>query len=127
MISKLKLKHQADSSLIRNTLHVLHAFSFSQSFAAFVASKRKDCCETGSTSWGCCGQTFNEHSAVHKHVAKAHNADVQQLTQAAAEHLLKQLEGETERQQLNGQKEEDKDVSAWIPDISHVPEEQLKT
>ncbi|XP_017285233.1 thiosulfate sulfurtransferase/rhodanese-like domain-containing protein 2 [Kryptolebias marmoratus] len=98
-----------------------------KSFAAFVASKKKDCGENGSVSWSCCGQNFGEHAAVHKHVAKAHSADVQQLTQAACERFFEQLEGETGRQESDGLTDEAVDISAWIPDISHVPEEQLKT
>lgn len=104
-----------------------------QSFAAFVASKRVDRSEEetegeGATSWCCCGQTFKEHPAIHKHVARTHDAEVKRLTQATYECLLRQLEDdETEAQEPDGRRgaEEEMDVSAWIPDLGHVSEEKL--
>ena len=91
-----------------------------------MASKRDDRHEEGGSSWCCCGQTFNGHSAVHKHVARTHNAEIQQLTQATYEHLLTQLQEGAETHRSNGLKAEAVDISAWIPDISHISEEQLK-
>ncbi|XP_013882781.1 thiosulfate sulfurtransferase/rhodanese-like domain-containing protein 2 [Austrofundulus limnaeus] len=99
-----------------------YSFCRRKSFAAFVASKRKDTCGAGSASWSCCGRTFGEHAAVHKHVAQAHGAELQQLARASCEHLPQQLEGDAERPQ-----DEAVDVSEWIPDVSHVPEERLQT
>ncbi|XP_037635165.1 thiosulfate sulfurtransferase/rhodanese-like domain-containing protein 2 [Sebastes umbrosus] len=96
-----------------------------KSFAAFVASKKDVSQEEGSTCWCCCGQTFKEHSAVHKHVARTHDTEIQQLTQASYEHLLSQLEEEAETQQLNVREAEPVDISAWIPETSHISEEQL--
>lgn len=107
-------------------LKSLYAFSSLQSFAAFVASKRDDHQEEGSTSWRCCSQTFKEHSAIHKHVARTHDAETQQLTQAAYEHLLSQLEEESESQQPNEREAEPADISAWIPETGHISEEQLQ-
>lgn len=99
-----------------------------QSFAAFVASKKDGSHEEGSPLWCCCGQTFIEHAAIHKHVARVHNAEIQQLTQDEYERLLSQLEEEPEaaQVQLNEHSGETVDVSVWIPDISHISEEQLK-
>ncbi|XP_069025588.1 thiosulfate sulfurtransferase/rhodanese-like domain-containing protein 2 isoform X1 [Embiotoca jacksoni] len=97
-----------------------------KSFAAFVASRRDGGPKEESASWSCCGQTFDEHSAVHKHVAGAHDAEIQQLAQATYERLLSQLEGEAETQQPNKHEAETADISAWIPDISRISEEQLK-
>ncbi|KAK5615289.1 hypothetical protein CRENBAI_003488 [Crenichthys baileyi] len=92
-----------------------------KSFATFVASKKDG------TSWCCCGQTFSEHSAIHKHVAKSHSSEIQQLTQAAYEHLIKRLEEEAETQPPDGHMAEAADISAWIPDINQVSEEQLRS
>ncbi|KAM4555897.1 thiosulfate sulfurtransferase/rhodanese-like domain-containing protein 2 [Odontesthes bonariensis] len=97
-----------------------------KSFAAFVASKRDERHQEGGALWCCCGQTFNGHSAVHKHVARTHNAEIQQLTQATYKHLLTQLEAGSEAHQSNGLQAEAADISAWMPDISHISEEQLK-
>lgn len=101
-------------------------FSSPQSFSAFVASKRDGSQEEGSTSWCCCGQTFKEHSAIHRHVARTHDAEIQQLTQAAYECLLSQLEEEPETQKKNEHEAETVDISTWIPEINHISEEQLQ-
>uniref|UniRef100_A0A3P8RQ87 Thiosulfate sulfurtransferase/rhodanese-like domain-containing protein 2 n=1 Tax=Amphiprion percula TaxID=161767 RepID=A0A3P8RQ87_AMPPE len=103
-----------------------YSFCRRKSFAAFVASKTDGSQEDGITSWCCCSQTFNEHSAIHKHVARTHNAELQQLTQATYERLLRQLEEAPETQQPNKHQTEAADISAWIPDVSHISEEQLK-
>lgn len=92
-----------------------------------MASKREGSQEGESTSWCCCGQTFKEHSAIHKHVAWTHDTEIQQLTHAAYEHLLSQLEEEEpETQQTNEREAEPVDISAWIPETSHISEEQLQ-
>ncbi|XP_018535138.1 thiosulfate sulfurtransferase/rhodanese-like domain-containing protein 2 [Lates calcarifer] len=93
-----------------------------KSFAAFVASKQDDSQEEGSTSWSCCGQTFKEHPDIHKHVARTHDAEIKQLTWATYECPLSQLEEEPETQH----RDEAADISVWIPDISHISEEQLQ-
>lgn len=103
----------------------LDTFRSPQSFAAFVASKRDDSQEDGGASWCCCGQTFKEHPAIHKHVARAHDAEIKQLTQTTYQHLLSQLEEELEEQKPNGSEDESVDVSVWIPDTSHISVEQL--
>ncbi|XP_070818785.1 thiosulfate sulfurtransferase/rhodanese-like domain-containing protein 2 [Chaetodon trifascialis] len=103
-----------------------YSFCRRKSFAAFVASKRDGRQEGGSTSWCCCGRTFKEHSAIHKHVARTHDAEIQQLTQAAYERLLSQLEEESETQQPNEREAEPADVSAWIPETGHISEDQLQ-
>lgn len=97
-----------------------------KSFAAFVASKRDSSQEEGSSSWCCCSQTFSEHSAIHKHVARTHDTEIQQLTQATYECLLIQLEEEPETQQPDEHEAEPVDISAWIPDTSHISEERLQ-
>ncbi|KAM9377680.1 thiosulfate sulfurtransferase/rhodanese-like domain-containing protein 2 isoform 2-T2 [Pholidichthys leucotaenia] len=105
-----------------------YSFCRRKSFAAFVASKRDFSVEGGNLCWSCCGQTYNEHTAIHKHVARTHNAEIQQLTQVEYERLLNQLEEEPETQQRSKEekkKSDEVDISMWIPDISHVSEEQL--
>ncbi|XP_061582100.1 thiosulfate sulfurtransferase/rhodanese-like domain-containing protein 2 [Cololabis saira] len=104
-----------------------YSFCKRKSFARFVASKEQGCDGEGGTLWCCCDQTFNEQSAVHKHVARTHDAEIQQLSRATYEHLLSQLAEESEADQLNGHKADAVDVSGWIPDISRVSEEQIKT
>ncbi|XP_034454980.1 thiosulfate sulfurtransferase/rhodanese-like domain-containing protein 2 [Hippoglossus hippoglossus] len=94
-----------------------------KSFAAFVTSKSDGSQEEGGASWCCCGQTFREHSAIHKHVARTHEGEIKQLTQTTYECFLSQLEEEPETQQPNA---EAVDISAWIPDTSHISEEQLQ-
>uniref|UniRef100_A0A8C5H304 Thiosulfate sulfurtransferase/rhodanese-like domain-containing protein 2 n=1 Tax=Gouania willdenowi TaxID=441366 RepID=A0A8C5H304_GOUWI len=76
--------------------------------------------QEGGLSWCCCGLTFTEHSAVHKHVARTHGGEIQRLTQAAFRSLSDKLPAEPEPQQVD-----EVDMSAWIPDISHASEEQL--
>ncbi|XP_040903360.1 thiosulfate sulfurtransferase/rhodanese-like domain-containing protein 2 [Toxotes jaculatrix] len=103
-----------------------YSFCRRKSFATFVASKRHNSQEKGSTSWSCCGQTFSEHPAIHKHVARIHDAEVKELTQATYECLLSQLEKEHETQQPKEHKAEAVDISAWIPDTSYISKEQLQ-
>lgn len=91
-----------------------------------MASKRDGSQEEGGTSWCCCGQTFKEHSAIHKHVARTHDTEIQQLTQATYEHLLSQLEEEPETQQPIECEAGPVDISAWIPETGHISEEQLQ-
>lgn len=101
-----------------------YSFCRRKSFAAFVALRRNEGQEGGSASWCCCGQTFIEHSSIHKHVARTHDSEINQLTQATYERLLRKLEEEPETEQEREAKPVD--ISAWIPDISHISEEELK-
>ncbi len=91
-----------------------------------MLSKRDGNEEKGSTSWSCCGQTFREHAAIHKHVARTHDTEVQQLTQATYECLLSQMEEKPETQQQSESEAEPVDISAWIPETTHISEEQLQ-
>ncbi|XP_074530415.1 thiosulfate sulfurtransferase/rhodanese-like domain-containing protein 2 [Halichoeres trimaculatus] len=104
-----------------------YSFCRRKSFAAFVASKQDGNPEEGNPFWCCCGETFSEQSAIHKHVARTHDAEIQQLAQATYEHLLKQLE-EEEAETHHTRKCETKtvDISAWIPETDHISEERLK-
>lgn len=91
-----------------------------------MASKRDDGQKEGSASWCCCGQTFEEHSAIHQHVARTHDTEIRQLTQATYEHLLSQLEEEPETRQTIERGAGPVDISAWIPETGHISEEQLQ-
>ncbi|KAI3351421.1 hypothetical protein L3Q82_020278, partial [Scortum barcoo] len=119
--NELKQEKQLSASQRR-----YYSFCRRKSFSAFVASKRDGSQEEGSPSWCCCGQTFKEHAAIHKHVARTHEAEIRQLTQETYQHLLSQLEEEPETQQPNERKAEPVDVSAWIPETSHISVEQLQ-
>ncbi|XP_024918784.1 thiosulfate sulfurtransferase/rhodanese-like domain-containing protein 2 isoform X2 [Cynoglossus semilaevis] len=107
-------------------LRKYYNFCRRKSFATFVKSKRESSQNEGSSSWFCCNQIFKEHTSIHKHVAKCHNAEIKQLTLSAYECLLNQLEKEAESMQPKEQKADDEDVSAWIPNISHISEELLQ-
>ncbi|XP_029963487.1 thiosulfate sulfurtransferase/rhodanese-like domain-containing protein 2 [Salarias fasciatus] len=96
-----------------------------KTFSAFVATKRNHS-EANAPSWHCCGQIFNDHSAIHKHVARTHDAEIQQVTKDSYERLFSKLKEEPETKQPNEFKAEDVDISTWIPNVSHVSTEQLK-
>lgn len=96
----------------------------SQSFAAFVASKLDSSHKKG-TCWCCCSKIFTSHSAIHKHVARTHHSEIQQLTKAAYQRLVERLEEDFEVQQPMELKVQSVDISAWIPDTVHVSEQQL--
>ncbi|KAJ0050001.1 hypothetical protein NL108_009964 [Boleophthalmus pectinirostris] len=94
-----------------------------KSFAAFVASKKSECSEC----WSCCGHTFTEHSAIHKHVARSHQAEVEQNALTAFEKVqTEEREAQPDPQQSDLRPGlENMDISSWIPDTSHLSEEQL--
>uniref|UniRef100_A0A3Q3VWD9 Thiosulfate sulfurtransferase/rhodanese-like domain-containing protein 2 n=1 Tax=Mola mola TaxID=94237 RepID=A0A3Q3VWD9_MOLML len=99
---------------------------YKPSFAIFVASKRDGSLQGGNTFWRCCGQTFKEHSAVHKHVSRTHDTEIQQLTQATYERLLSQLEEEPETRRPSEREAEPVDISEWIPETGYISDEQLQ-
>ncbi|XP_061895592.1 thiosulfate sulfurtransferase/rhodanese-like domain-containing protein 2 [Entelurus aequoreus] len=92
-----------------------------KSFATFVASKWVGGQEDGRPSWRCCDRVFNRDAAIHEHVARTHASEIQQLAQAECECTLGRVEEKPQHQHQNDRV----DVTAWIPDISHVPEEHL--
>ncbi|XP_034038089.1 thiosulfate sulfurtransferase/rhodanese-like domain-containing protein 2 [Thalassophryne amazonica] len=106
--------------LLSASLRKYQSFCRRKTFSAFVASKRSSSPgeESSPLSWSCCGQTFREHSAINRHVARTHDAEIQQLTQPTYERWLHRLEEQP-------QSAEPVDISAWIPDTSHISEEQL--
>lgn len=96
-------------------------FSSSQSFASFVASKL-DSSHQEEASWCCCSQIFSDHSSIHKHVARMHHSEIQQLTTATYQRLSERIDGDSEAQEPEVQAV---DVSAWIPDTGNISEQQL--
>ncbi|XP_076143353.1 thiosulfate sulfurtransferase/rhodanese-like domain-containing protein 2 [Alosa pseudoharengus] len=89
-----------------------------RAFAEFV-----ECRRNGPLSWRCCGQTFIEPAVVHKHVARAHSVEIERRTSEA---LDRQLNLEKSGIAAEHQTEEEpEDMNAWMPDISHIPAEQL--
>lgn len=89
-----------------------------KSFAAFVASK----VTADQEHWCCCGQTFSEHSSIHKHVARCHQAEVEQ----GALRDFEKVQAESRAAETKAEPElETTDLSSWNPDISHLSEEQL--
>lgn len=88
-----------------------------KSFAAFVASK-----ETADKEhWCCCGQTFSEHSSVHKHVARCHQAEVEQ----GALRDFETVQTDNRIRPSKAEPVETTDLFSWNPDISHLSVEQL--
>lgn len=126
----------AVSAIIRS----VYAFTFSgktvpisascvsspQSFAIFVASKKAASQTEEGASWNCCGQVFTEHSAIHKHVARTHSTEMQQLTHSSYQRLLIRVE-EDDLQQQKERDVQPADSSTWMPDTSHISQEQLET
>ncbi|KAM4621264.1 thiosulfate sulfurtransferase/rhodanese-like domain-containing protein 2 [Polymixia lowei] len=109
------------------TLRKYYNFCKRRTFATYVASKRDGHNEGNTSSWCCCGQTFKEPSSIHKHVARMHEAEIQQLTESTFECLLSQLEKEaSEPQQPSAQEAEPVDISLWIPNTSHILDDQIQ-
>ncbi|XP_061690298.1 thiosulfate sulfurtransferase/rhodanese-like domain-containing protein 2 isoform X2 [Syngnathoides biaculeatus] len=97
-----------------------------KSFAAFVASKREAGSEEGGApSWRCCGRAFAAEASVHQHVARTHGGEIQRLARAQYERGLSRRE-EEEKNDSEPRGSLSVDVSLWMPDVSHVPNEQLE-
>ncbi|KAM9835108.1 thiosulfate sulfurtransferase/rhodanese-like domain-containing protein 2 isoform X2 [Syngnathus typhle] len=97
-----------------------------KSFGAFVASKQETSPDPrGSPSWSCCGRTFAEHAAIHQHVARMHAGEIQRMAMAQYEHTLNQKQEEKDDAKLRDESLS-VDVTAWMPDVSHIPKEQFE-
>lgn len=111
---------------LSTTLRKYYAFCKRKTFATFVTSKRTTCPEdVSSAGWHCCGQTFSEPSSIHKHVARAHESEIQQQTKSTFENLLNQMDEDTSLREQETVKET-VDISPWIPDTSHITADQLQ-
>ncbi|XP_070959786.1 thiosulfate sulfurtransferase/rhodanese-like domain-containing protein 2 isoform X2 [Oncorhynchus clarkii lewisi] len=109
------------------TLRRYYSFCKRRTFGTFVASKiasYHDMAESPTTVWNCCGQTFKEPPSIHKHVARTHDTDIQKLTKSTFEILLSLNEKEAASQQQSTEKEP-VDIFSWIPDTSHITDDQL--
>ncbi|XP_057705360.1 thiosulfate sulfurtransferase/rhodanese-like domain-containing protein 2 [Corythoichthys intestinalis] len=108
-------------------LRRLYNLNKRKSFAAFVSSKREPGPEAGgSPSWRCCGLTFTEHATVHRHVARMHAGEIQRVAWAHYERTLSQSRQGEEDDVKPSDESLCVNISAWMPDISHIPEEQLE-
>ncbi|XP_056147593.1 thiosulfate sulfurtransferase/rhodanese-like domain-containing protein 2 [Lampris incognitus] len=109
------------------TLRKYYSHCRRMTFARFVASKTSGCHQGGKSpsTWYCCGQTFNEPSSIHKHVARTHDAEIEPLTQSTFEQLSNELIKEATEQQQKPEAEP-VDISAWMLDTSHVADDQLQ-
>ncbi|KAM6980826.1 thiosulfate sulfurtransferase/rhodanese-like domain-containing protein 2 [Aplochiton taeniatus] len=110
------------------TLRKYYTYCRRRAFATFVASKR-DACEDKAGRplvWSCCGQTYTEPSFIHKHVAAAHESELKQRTKTTFNHLLSQMESEEAQFKTQTVVKEPVDVTLWVPDTSHITDEQLQ-
>lgn len=123
-------KHERQRNETRGFSHLIMML-FLQAFSSYVASKRhysnRDS-NPQAVGWYCCDQTFTEPSAAHQHVARTHQDEVHHLTESTFQRLMSQLEDDTpEGGRLpGGHHEEPVDMSSWMPDTSHLTEEDLR-
>lgn len=105
------------------TTRKLYSYVKKRTFATFVAFKKVTAsCENSSASlWRCCGKSFEESSAIHKHVANDHASEIYQLTTETLDKMLHQTESEDSVQEVT----DETNVSSWIPDTSNVSEDDL--
>ncbi|XP_056456728.1 thiosulfate sulfurtransferase/rhodanese-like domain-containing protein 2 [Gadus chalcogrammus] len=111
------------------TLRKLNTFCRRQAFSSYVASKRNASIGDSISQpvWYCCDQTFWEPSSVHKHVARTHENEVQQLTEVTFQRLLSQLEDKKcERPLPRDHNQEAVEISSWLPDTSYLTVEELQ-
>ncbi|KAI1888245.1 hypothetical protein AGOR_G00183040 [Albula goreensis] len=103
-----------------------YTYAKRRAFSAYVASKKIATPEgpEGHSRWHCCGQIFEDSGSIHKHVSRTHDAVVLQHTEAILEIILSSMEDESPAQE-HAREEALVDMSRWIPDISHVDEDQL--
>ncbi|KAG9345547.1 hypothetical protein JZ751_008691 [Albula glossodonta] len=103
-----------------------YTYAKRRAFSAYVASKKTATPEgpEGHSQWHCCGQIFEDSGSIHKHVSRTHDAEVLQHAEAILEIILSSMEDEIPAQE-HAREEALVDMSRWIPDISHVDEDQL--
>ncbi|XP_036431629.1 thiosulfate sulfurtransferase/rhodanese-like domain-containing protein 2 [Colossoma macropomum] len=104
-----------------STTRKCYSYIKKRTFATYVASKKLPTAPSdASTLWQCCEETFSDPCSIHKHVSNLHADEIEQLTTAALDLMLSQSEGEKDENESQS-----KDTSSWIPDTSHVSEEEL--
>ncbi|XP_058264550.1 thiosulfate sulfurtransferase/rhodanese-like domain-containing protein 2 isoform X2 [Hemibagrus wyckioides] len=87
-------------------------------FATFVASKKI------SSLWHCCDKAFSDPSSIHKHVSNVHANEIDELTSAALDQMLKRAKADDSVHEYPNDRPS-KDASYWMPDISHISEDKL--
>ncbi|XP_056625520.1 thiosulfate sulfurtransferase/rhodanese-like domain-containing protein 2 [Triplophysa dalaica] len=113
--------HKPDFSTTRK----LYSYIKKRTFATFVASKKvtASCENTSALIWRCCGKSFEESSAIHKHVANDHASEIYRLTTETLDMMLHQTGSDVSVQE--SVRDETTDVSSWIPDTSNVSDDDL--
>ncbi|KAF4081175.1 hypothetical protein AMELA_G00158390 [Ameiurus melas] len=95
-----------------------------KTFATFVASKRVPTSTQNTSSlWHCCDLAFSEPSSIHKHVSNVHANEIDELTGAALDQMLKQFDADSSVDDPFDC--QSKDSSCWMPDTSHLSEDKL--
>lgn len=90
-----------------------------------MASKKvtASCENISALIWRCCGKSFEESSAIHKHVANDHASEIYRLTIETLDMMLHQTGNNVSVQE--SVRDETTDVSSWIPDTSNVSDDDL--
>lgn len=89
-----------------------------------MASKRVPTSTQDTSSlWHCCDQAFSEPSSIHKHVSNVHANEIDELTGAALDQMLKQFNADGSIDDPYDC--QSKDTSCWMPDTSHLSEDKL--
>lgn len=112
-----------------------YSFAKKKAFALLVKTKQVPApsYEFKGKRWRCCQQLFADQISIHRHVATQHAEDVYQQTAS----LLKQLTAALSASQSltpTDKRSSPKDcltpsqeVSAWLPDVSHVSPQELRS
>lgn len=112
-----------------------YSFAKKKAFAILVKTKQVPApsYEFKGKRWRCCQQLFADQISIHRHVATQHAEDVYQQTAS----LLKQLTAALSASQSltpTDKRSSPKDcltpsqeVSAWLPDVSHVSPQELRS
>ncbi|KAK2834313.1 hypothetical protein Q7C36_015014 [Tachysurus vachellii] len=112
------VKHEKQENSGFFTSRKCYSYIKKKTFATFVASKRI------LSLWHCCDEAFSDPSSIHKHVSNVHANEIDELTSAALDQMLKQsISDGSVHEYLNDC--QSKDVSYWMPDTSHISEDKL--
>lgn len=112
-----------------------YSFAKKKAFALFVKTKQVPApsYEVKERRWRCCQQLFAEQTSIHRHVATQHAKDVYQQTASILKQLtaaLRTSQSLTPTDQRSSPKDclpPSQDVSAWLPDVSHVSPQELRS
>ncbi|MBN3314161.1 TSTD2 protein, partial [Atractosteus spatula] len=115
-------------------LRKMFPYAKKRAFATFVDSKKVSASGSDSRSaqsdkhWQCCDQTFKDPASIHKHVARAHDSEIQEHTKAILTLLGSRgnvKECNTSAQPAAEEAVEVMDMQLWLPDISYLSEAEL--